>query len=97
MADQDKKKMAKAAALKYDPTHDEAPIVVAAGQGIIAENIVKAAKESDVPIVEDSNLSELLASLSVGDAIPRPLYEAVAQILVFVSQQDESFLKRMKF
>ena len=94
---QDKPKPTKAAALKYDPAKDQAPIVVAAGQGVAAQNIVKAAAENDVPIVEDSNLSELLASLSVGDAIPRPLYEAVAQILIFVSQQDESFLKRLRF
>lgn len=87
----------KAAALKYDPATDMAPVVVAAGQGVVAQNIVKAADEHGVPIVEDSNLSDVLASLSVGDAIPRPLYEAVAQILVFVSQQDSDFYKRIKF
>ena len=94
---QDKQKLTKAAALKYDPSKDQAPIVVAAGQGVTAQNSVKTAAKNDVPIVEDSNLSELLTSLSVGDAIPRPLYEAVAQILIFVSQQDENFLKRLRF
>jgi type III secretion system FlhB-like substrate exporter len=32
-----------------------------------------------------------LMQLSVGDAIPPHLYEAVAQILVFISQKDGSF------
>jgi len=81
-------KRLKAAALKYDPEKDEAPVIAAVGQGAVAENIIKTAREHDVPVVEDSSTAELLAHFSVGDAIPPALYEAVAQVLVFVAEMD---------
>lgn len=77
-----------AAALKYDPATDEAPVLAAVGSGYVADNIVKAAHEHGVPVVEDSGTAELLAKFSVGDSIPPALYEAVAQILLFVSDLD---------
>lgn len=86
-----------ATALKYDPGSNEAPIITAMGQGIIAQKIVESAKEHDVPVVQNESLSEVLQSLSVGDAIPPKLYEAVAQILVFISRKDNDYYKRMRF
>ena len=87
----------KAAALKYDPKNDRAPVIAALGQGHVAEKIVQTAEEHGVPIVQDSGLTEVLSALSVGDTIPRQLYEAVAQVLVFVSQQDANYKNRLKF
>ena len=46
------------------------------------ELAVLLAEEHNIPIVEDKSLSDVLVKLSVGDAIPPKLYEAVAQILV---------------
>lgn len=86
-----------AAALKYDPDSNEAPIITAMGQGIIAQKIVESAREHDIPVVQNESLSEVLQSLSVGDAIPPRLYEAVAQILVFVSRQDSNYYQNMRF
>lgn len=86
-----------AAALKYDPQTNDAPIISALGVGTIAEKIIETAKEHDIPIVENEALSDVLATLSVGDAIPPKLYEAVAQILVYISKQDENFYKKMRF
>lgn len=78
-----------AAALKYDPATDTAPILAAAGKGTVAENILETAKAHGVPVVEDAPTAELLTRFSVGDAIPPILYEAVAQILLFVAEMDE--------
>lgn len=86
-----------AAALKYDPQTSDAPIISALGVGTIAEKIIETAKEHDIPVVENEALSDVLATLSVGDAIPPKLYEAVAQILVYISKQDENFYKKMRF
>ena len=86
-----------AAALKYDPQTSDAPIIAALGVGSIAEKIIETAKENDIPVVENEALSDVLATLSVGDAIPPKLYEAVAQILVYISKQDENFYKKMRF
>src|SRR3712207_8272088 len=65
-------KRRKAAALKYESTY-EAPVVTAAGAGQIAEKIIDKAKESDVPIVENKELTELLTKVDVGDNVPAEL------------------------
>ena len=86
-----------AAALKYNPLSDDAPIIAALGMGPVAEKIIETAEEHHVPVVENKPLSDVLARLSVGDAIPPKLYEAVAQILVFISQKDGEFSKKLPF
>jgi type III secretion protein U len=71
-----------ACALRYDEKEgDEAPVVVASGEGDLAARIVKAAHDCGVPVVRDVPLARALVELSVGDAIPEALYEAVAEIL----------------
>lgn len=86
-----------ATALKYDPERDNAPIITALGTGHMAEKIIETAEEHNVPVVENKPLSDVLVGLSVGDAIPAKLYEAVAQILVFISQKDSQFSQKIKF
>ena len=86
MADENKKKQA--IALQYNPG-DEAPTIVASGMGIVADKIIEKAKESDVPLYEDSKLANTLSKLEIGDMIPPELYEVVAEILVFVDDMDK--------
>jgi len=83
-----RKKNLKAAALKYDPASDSVPTIAAVGQGFVAEKIVEQAMEHGIPVVEDKSTADVLSQFSVGDAIPPALYEAVAQILVFVAEMD---------
>jgi type III secretion protein U len=71
-----------ACALRYDEkAGDEAPVVVASGEGDLAARIAQAAQEWGVPVVRDVPLARALVELSVGDAIPEALYEVVAEIL----------------
>ena len=81
-------KKKQAVALSYNPG-DEAPVIVAAGTGIIADKIIEKAKESDVPLYEDAKLASTLSKLEIGDMIPPELYGVVAQILVFVDNLDK--------
>ncbi len=85
MADENKKKQA--IALQYNPG-DEAPTIVASGMGIVADKIIEKAKESDVPLYEDSKLANTLSKLEIGDMIPPELYGVVAEILVFADNLD---------
>lgn len=78
----------KAVALLYDPSN-QAPQVVAAGQGVLADKIIETAKESDVPLYKDTNLTETLLKLDIGDCIPPELYGVVAEILVYVDRMDK--------
>ena len=90
-----KEKPKQAVALAYDPD-DTAPRVVASGRGAVAERIIERAKESQVPVHEDSRLADTLSRLEIGEAIPPELYEAVAEILVFVDAMDKIKAKMQK-
>ena len=81
-------KRKQAIALQYNPG-DEAPAIVVSGTGIVAEKIIEKAKESDVPLYEDSKLADTLSKLEIGDMIPPELYSVVAEILVFVDNLDK--------
>jgi len=70
-----------ACALKYEGTEDDAPVVVASGQGDLAKRIVEAAHAYGVPVLRDVPLARALVELEIGDEIPEALYEAVAEIL----------------
>ena len=74
-----------AIALRYDTTIAPAPIVVAMGQRKLAERIRALATKHDVPILENRPVARaLLATATVGAAIPPALYAAVAEILAYV-------------
>ena len=70
-----------AVALRYDGVG--APRVTAKGEGFIAEQIARAAREHDVPLYADPDLARLLASVELGAQIPRALYVAVAEVIAF--------------
>ncbi|GAB4273148.1 EscU/YscU/HrcU family type III secretion system export apparatus switch protein [Thermincola ferriacetica] len=79
----------KAVALEYKPGLQDAPQVVATGQGLVAENIVRLAKEYNIPVEEDPVLVDALRVLQLGEEIPPELYRVVAEILVFVMDLDK--------
>ncbi|MFC6331185.1 EscU/YscU/HrcU family type III secretion system export apparatus switch protein [Paenibacillus septentrionalis] len=82
-------KLKKAVAMKYDPLSDTAPVVVAKGQGELAERILESAKENGVPIQEDRSLVEVLSKLDIDQEIPPELFAVVAEILSFVYRADQ--------
>ena len=88
MSETEVKKKKTAVALSYEKG-DSAPRIVASGTGAVAEKIIETAKEADVPLYEDSPLAETLSKLEIGEAIPPELYDAVAEILVYVSDMDK--------
>ena len=81
-----------ASALRYVEDEDEAPKLVAQGQGELARRIVEAAHAYGIPCVRDVPVARALAELEIGDEIPEALYEAVAEILreVFASARAEA-------
>ena len=78
----------KAVALKYEPERNAAPVVVAKGQGLLAEEILRTAQASGVPVQEDASLVEVLSKLDLEQEIPAELYRLVAEILSFVYRSD---------
>lgn len=77
----------RAAALKYEE-NIVAPIVTASGMGHIADKIIEKAEENDVLIVYNKELMDLLCNVDVGEYIPADLYEAVALLIVYITDLD---------
>ncbi|MBN2644184.1 MAG: EscU/YscU/HrcU family type III secretion system export apparatus switch protein [Desulfuromonadaceae bacterium] len=74
----------KAVALRYDKERADAPMIVASGQGQVAERIIELAREAGLHITSDPDLTEVLAKIPVGAEIPVELYQAVAEVLAYV-------------
>jgi len=73
-----------AVALKYGENM-VAPKLIAKGADLIAEKIKELARNHGIPIVENKPLARtIFKTLKIGQAIPRELYTAVAEILAYV-------------
>ncbi len=79
----------RAVAVKYDLEKDNAPIIAASGQGVVADKIVEKAIESDIAIYQDERLVKELLQFKVGTEIPPELYEIVAEVLIFIESIDQ--------
>ena len=77
-------KIKKAVALNYEMGKDNAPKITAKGKGETAKNIIKIAKENNIPIEKDEDLVELLSQIDVDKEIPTSMYRAVAEIFSFI-------------
>lgn len=70
-----------AVALKYDGK--QAPTVAASGLDEVAEEIIRIAREHEVPLYENAELAGILARLDLDEEIPETLYRVIAEILAF--------------
>ncbi|KNH28396.1 flagellar biosynthesis protein FlhB [Pseudomonas syringae] len=68
-------------AFKYDGRH--APTLTARGDEELAEEILRIARDYEVPIYENAELMKLLARMELGDSIPEELYRTIAEIIAF--------------
>jgi len=76
-----------AVALRYDQSRMSAPVVVAKGQDLIAQQIRNIAMSHDVPIMTAPPLARALYfSTELQQEIPSGLYMAVAQVLAYIFQ-----------
>jgi flagellar biosynthesis protein len=60
------------------------PMQELASQNPVAEEILRLARENDIPLRQDQALAGALATLDVGRQIPPELFRAVAEVLAFV-------------
>jgi flagellar biosynthesis protein len=85
-----------AIAMRYDIDKDAAPVILAAGRGAFAEDILKIAEDNNIPFYEDKGLADLLLKLEVNAEVPQELYTLVAEVLAFVFRLDQMAAKREK-
>lgn len=78
-----------AVALRYHPGEDAAPVVLAKGLDYLALRIVKVAEENNIVTIENRALARTLyAETELNRAIPPDLYEAVADVMVYLYRID---------
>lgn len=69
-------------ALRFESDQDDAPIVVAKGQDLVALRIREIAKANDIPIFERIDLARALnKQVQVDQVIPAEFYAAVAELI----------------
>jgi len=81
-------------ALRYDIDHDKAPLILASGRGLVADEILRIAETNEIPLYEDPQLAKLLSKLELDMEIPPELYTLVAEVLFFVYKLDRMAEKR---
>ncbi|WP_461520244.1 flagellar biosynthesis protein FlhB [Porticoccus sp.] len=80
-----------AVALKYDERPGAAPKVVAKGRDLVALNIRNVAEEHSVTVFSSPPLARALyGTTEIGQEIPQNLYLAVARVLAYVYQLNQS-------
>ncbi len=86
-----------AIAVKYDIDTDAAPVILAAGKGPVAEQILKIAEENKIPLFEDRKLAQLLSRIELDTEVPAELFVLVAEVLAFIFKLDQMAGKRDYF
>lgn len=79
-----------AIALLYEPEKTPLPVVLAKGEGELAERMIKAAREEGIPVLQNIPLAHaLMEDAALEQYIPSELIEAVAQVLKLVQSMQE--------
>jgi flagellar biosynthesis protein len=71
-------------------------VVVAAGKGLIAEQIIELAKANDIYVHESKELVALLMGIDLDKEIPPGLYKVVAELLAWLYQIDAAMVPAKK-
>lgn len=85
-----------AIALRYDIEKDAAPVILAAGRGDFAEDILRIAEDHKIPFYEDTGLADLLLKLEISTEVPQELYALIAEVLAFIFRLDQMAARREK-
>lgn len=78
------KRVPTAVALTYQYGDPAPPTVVASGRGALAEKMLELAFANGIPVREDADLAELLATVDIDSEIPTDALIAVAEVLSYV-------------
>ena len=92
---QNPKNLKNAVALAYG-AGSKAPVVVASGKGVIAEQIIQLAKENGVYVHESKELVALLMDIDLDQEIPANLYLVVAELLAWLYQIEAAIPPSLK-
>jgi len=69
---------------------DLTPVVVAKGYGVVAESIIRVARDSGLYVHSSPDLVKLLMDVDLDARIPPQLYVAVAEVLAWLHKIENS-------
>jgi flagellar biosynthesis protein len=79
----------KAVAMKYKAYEDNAPKVIAKGSGEIAKKIIEKAKEFDISIFQNPELTDMLMNVEIDEEVPAELYKAVVEVFIWLHKTEQ--------
>lgn len=77
-----------AVALGYEPEKDNAPKVLAKGQGHVAQKIIQIAIDEGIEIRKDADLLQILKAVDIDSEIPIEAFSAVAEIISYIYKEN---------
>jgi len=83
----------KGIAIKYS---GEIPYIVANAKGILLEKLLEIAKDNNITVYRDPDLTEILYKLNPGSEIPDDLFRAVSEVLAYCYQINIDFRKKLE-
>ncbi|MNV92690.1 Yop proteins translocation protein U [compost metagenome] len=79
-----------AVALRYDEDETPLPVILAMGEGTLAQQMMDAARAAGVPVMQNIPLARALTSQGeAGQYIPSELVEPVAELLRLLQQFNQ--------
>lgn len=77
-----------AVVLGYEPEKDNAPKVLAKGQGHVAQKIIQIAIDEGIEIRKDADLLQILKAVDIDSEIPIEAFSAVAEIISYIYKEN---------
>jgi flagellar biosynthesis protein len=84
--------MDKAVALEYDKI---APKVIATARGILVKKMLEIAKQKNITVYKDHDLTELLSVFKAGDVVPERLFGAVSVVMAYCYRVNSDFREKL--
>ena len=81
-----------AIALGYELSKHNAPVVLAKGEGQIAQKIIQIALDEGIEIHKDADLVQILKAVDIDEEIPLEAFAAVAEIISYIYRQNNKTL-----
>lgn len=81
-------------AITFDDEKGLEPRVQAKARGLLAEHLLRIARDHDIPVVEDPEALQSLDFLEVGQSIPAPLFPLLVEVVSHVESLTKELAER---
>jgi len=83
-----------ALALRFDEKDGLNPTIQAKARGLLAVELIRVARENEIPIVEDETLLRGLSFLETGQKVPEEFFSLLAELVVHIERLCQSLQEK---